>query len=356
MLDYVSMQEVVYGCIYRFIRFFVKRICFFVQFICGKPRDLESAIVVGHGLLGVTQALKLPVYIGSVKQSLQPVEVYDLTFANPLTFAAYESNLRLLNLFFRLGIGGGCYKTMMVDSRLGNARPRIQEIKYNNNVALVNAMGLPGYGAKASIDAILASELCEYGRPLGLSLGGESPLEYVDTFNVYDQVIGANTYPFYYEINMSCPNTDKGKQLAQDVTLLADILTLLRQKTKRVISVKVSPDQPLEQLHLIADMLTGYESMILNIGNTQLKTCEQLGLPPQALSRGAGGLSGRPLFEKTAQLVGQLNQHNVVLLATGGIDDSAKVRHVLDQGASLVGMASALVFNPYCIPKMLKQL
>ena len=232
------MQEIIFGFGYKLIRYLAKCWCYVYQFITRKPRDLESVVLFGHKLITRCKQMHVPLYIGNAKpNTLHEVHIHDLTFANPITFSAYEAHIDLLTLFFRLGIGGGCFKTMMPQPRLGNKRPRLQEVRINETPALLNAMGLPGKGAQHAIDEILSSALLTYNRPLGLSIGGESLDEYKETFSIYNNVINHHLHPFYYEINMSCPNTDKGKQLSEDITILEQLIQFMRQETQRVISV-----------------------------------------------------------------------------------------------------------------------
>jgi dihydroorotate dehydrogenase len=42
----------------------------------------------------------------------------------------------------------------------------------------------------------------------------------------------------------------------------------------------------------------------------------------------------------------------VPILATGGISTMPQVKALQDQGALLMGMATAVVQDPYCIPRM----
>jgi dihydroorotate dehydrogenase len=345
-----------YSFVYKSVRLLVKSVMYSIQFFTNKPKDLEDAVLFGHKLL-----YKLTTYNliwspninlnNSLKRS-----IYDLNFDNPLTFASYESNLCLLSFFYKLGISGGCYKTMMNNSRDGNSRPRLQEVLVNRRNCLINAMGLPGPGASSAIKSIIKSSLLTYNRPLGLSLGGESPAGYYDSFLAYNTVIDDMSYPFYYELNISCPNTEKGKHLTSNIELLESLVKKIRRSTNRVISVKVSPDQTNYQIQQIADMLLQFDCIIMNAGNTQFKSTSQVELKKGSISIGGGGLSGDALFNRTKEMIVVLAPFKLPIIATGGISSYSQVKTCLDSGANLIGMATALVFNPYCIPKILKQL
>jgi len=356
MLHYFLVMISFYSFVYKAIRFLIKHIVYIIQKLKNKPKDLEDVVLVGHNFLDKLMTYNLVPIPNIKKNKSLKRSIYDLEFDNPLTFSSYESNLMLLSFFYKLGIAGGCYKTMMTTSREGNKRPRLQEVTIDNRDCLINAMGLPGPGASSTIKSILNSSLLSYKRPLGLSIGGESPTEYYDTFLNYNSVISNLNYPFYYELNISCPNTEKGKHLTSNIELLEQLVSNIRKSTKRVISIKLSPDQTKQQIQQTAEMLTKFDSIIINAGNTQFKSTVEVGLKKYDISIGGGGLSGDALFKRTKEMLDLLTPFNLPIIATGGISSYSKVKSCLDSGASLVGMATALALNPYCIPKILKQL
>ena len=355
MVHYFLMWINLFGYCYKNIRCCIKIIIFTARKLVFKPNDLEGVVKSGHILLKLSKPT-WPVIkqLTRSKKANNQVEIYDLKFENPLTFAAYESNIDLLSFFLELGIGGGCYKTMMTQPRSGNPRPRLQEVMIDNQPSLINALGLPGKGAKETIKQVLSSSLLTYRRPLGLSIGGDNSDDYRQTFMTYENHIKDMNYPFYYELNISCPNTDSGQCLADNHDELSGLLKELRTHTNRVISVKISPDQANHEITALADMVCQYDRLIINAGNTTYRSCSELGLSNKAISRGGGGLSGPSLLPRTLELIRLLKEFKCPIMATGGIHSEASVRACLTEGASLVGMATALVMNPFVIPKILK--
>jgi len=51
-----------------------------------------------------------------------------------------------------------------------------------------------------------------------------------------------------------------------------------------------------------------------------------------------------------------LSQFKIPILSTGGIGELSQVEVLLDCGVQLIGMATALVQNPYVVPMMNAQL
>ena len=124
----------------------------------------------------------------------------------------------------------------------------------------------------------------------------------------------------------------------------------MRDRTEQVIAVKLSPDQDDETLLNYVECLSSFEKVFVNVGNTQFHSKTELGLPEFALSREGGGVSGSFLFERTARMVELLFDQGIPVMATGGASNGAQVQHLLDLGASLVGVATGVVCDPYMIP------
>ena len=350
------MRRQVISTLYRLTRFLVKRHYFFWQPIFGKTKDLETIQEFGKKNIGfLTKGVFKKYSTFHSPKKLETI-VHDLTFSSPLTFAAYEAHLPLLTWFMQLGIGGGCIKTMMTEPRNGNQRPRLQEINYKGTKTLINALGLPGKGVKKQFQDLKNSNLFSFNRPMGLSIGGHKRQEYEDSFMAYHSFIQQLSFPFYYEVNISCPNTDEGQDLSKNLNQLEKLLVFMRHHTDRVISVKLSPDQANQQIRDTADLISHFKKMVINCGNTQRHSCESVGLKQSALSIGMGGLSGAHLFPRTLEMIHLLKPFNVALMATGGIDCVDKVKAVQSEGAQLIGMATALVFDPTVIVKINHQL
>lgn len=351
------MREHLLSAIYHLIRNRTKASIFATQKKQNKHQNLEEVVESGRASLELFQSIALFKQLTTFTPPKNlKTQVYDLEFPSPVTFAAYESHLHLLDLFLSIGAGGGCIKTTMVNDRPGNTRPRLQEVVYQGHKSLINALGLPGKGAQATVDNVLSSALLDYQRPLGFSIGGESIQEYEATFDIVQQAITNHTHPFYYELNISCPNTDEGQNLLNHPEEIGKLLARMRSKTDRVIAVKVSPDQTDAALCTIAEIIKPVPNIMINAGNTHFKTCKEAGLPSTAITRGGGGLSGPACFERTLAMCKTLAPFNLPIMSTGGIDSAEKVKALQEAGATLVGLATALVFNPFIINKIHRDL
>ena len=316
------------------------------------PKDLERAIIIGDNLNHLLMnspfryffKFKIPVNIDT--------KLYDLSFPSPLIAASFKDDVSSLYQWQLMGLGGMTYKTVLKSPSDGNKRPRIQEIKYNGGYGLLNSLGLPTKGVEYFVNHLENKKLLSFNRPIGISIGGNSEEEYLEVFrSVHSKVASSSFNQFFYEINISCPNTDDGKCLSDDIQGLSALLNNMRASCSNVIIVKVSPDNTKENILEICEALSVVEKCAINLGNTKYITAESVGLNQKTFSKEGGGLSGSGLFETTLKHVELVSSRfNIPIIATGGISSYNDVQAVLGKGATLAGMASQLVIDPFQIP------
>lgn len=317
----------------------------------GRPRDLEEAVEIGDARLafvrrrlGILNKFPIPQDIGSY--------IHDLYFPSPIIFSSFKDDIDAMGMWLDLGVGGGVFKTAMEDARQGNARPRLQEIIVDGQECLINAMGLPGKDARAKIGLLENSGLFKYRRPLGFSVGGSSIDEYMRVFtlsnNARKRVMADDPKTqVFFEINISCPNTAEGQDMARHPSLLAELLKNMRYVTDGVIGVKLSPDFDDVKLRTLAETVACVEKTYVNLGNTSYRSREAVGLDATTFAMQGGGLSGSPLYARTFSMVHAVRPVRIPIVATGGVQNHMEVLALLRSGASLVGMVTALVCDPY---------
>ena len=322
-----------------------------------QDRDLESIVDFGDKNL-----IRINNYFGSLAFNFEipgglDTDLFGLKFQSPLVAASFKSEQGLLDIWMKLGLGGATYKTIMKNERIGNNRPRLQQVRLERSQCLVNALGLPGSGVEAFTSEILDSSLWEYNRPLGISVGGEDLDEYLSNFNKIEKSINGNVPDMYfYELNISCPNTESGNCVGDDLVSLEKLVDHVRENCSSVISLKISPDWSDNHLKSIGDIVRAKDKILVNAGNTQFRTINDLGLKKGQLPRNGGGLSGVSIFPRTLKMIHIFKDLNISIMATGGISTVHHLRAAKNAGATLFGMATALIMDPYCIPKINYQL
>ena len=150
------------------------------------PRDLERAIIFGDALNHLLMISPLKYLF---KFSIPPnikATLYDLQFESPLISASFKDDVSSLLQWQLVGIGGITYKTVLKSPSEGNLRPRIQEVNYKGDYAILNSLGLPTKGVRKFITSLDNKKMTDFNRPIGISIGGNSPEEYFVVFKEID--------------------------------------------------------------------------------------------------------------------------------------------------------------------------
>ena len=177
----------------------------------------------------------------------------------------------------------------------GNPKPRL--FRLSEDAAAINRFGFNNDGAKA-IAARLAVR--PKGIPVGLNLGANKESEdRARDFAVVLELCG----PFidFATVNVSSPNTEKLRDLQGKDALAALLHGVMETRaalpTPIPIFLKIAPDLDDRALADVAEVATssGVDAIIAT--NT---TLDRTGLLSRHASE-AGGLSGRPLFDKSTR-------------------------------------------------------
>ena len=340
---------------YRSARFIITKTLYFFQALFFRPKDLESAVIGGDSFLSTISIIGAPFFNFKIPSG-NDIEVFGLEFPSPLVAASFKSETEILNIWLQMGLGGAIFKTIMKNERLGNKRPRLQDASLAGEKGLLNSMGLPGKGIEYFAAEIADLSLWNFDRPLGVSVGGDSIFEYVESVNRIEGTLKNKSISYFYELNVSCPNTINGQTIGDDPLELEKLLNKLRSNMRKPISVKVSPDLSNETLIHIGEICSGINQVFINAGNTQYKKSIDVGVETKHFIGEGGGFSGPALFDRTLEMVKLFSDFDFPIMATGGISKIHHIEAAKENGASLFGLATALVLDPYCVPKINKRL
>jgi dihydroorotate dehydrogenase len=169
---------------------------------------------------------------------------------------------------------------------------------------------------------------------------------------ISDYVAGIDAFAdvaSYFTINVSSPNTPGLRDL-QQATALNELLSRVleareRAPVRRPLLLKIAPDVSLEELDDIVRVARdrGIDGMI--VSNTTVSRPASL---VSSYAKEGGGLSGRPLFDLSTQMLREAHRRvegQFPLIGVGGIDGPQAALAKLDAGATLVQLYSALVFD-----------
>ena len=286
-----------------------------------------------------------------------PVPIGPLHFPNPLGMAAgFDKDARVVSGLATLGFGHVEVGTLTPRPQAGNPRPRI--FRLPGDAALINRMGFPNGGVEAAVPRLRALA----GRRdcvLGVSLGKQKETPLDEAAADYITVMRA-VYPYagYLAVNISSPNTPGLRELQGGSyldALLAALVAENRQLAARAgiaprpLWVKIAPDLNSDELDEVLSALLAAGADGIIAANT---TLARNGLRDARRSE-AGGLSGRPLRQRSTELIAAIHQRTggaLPIIGVGGVATADDVRAKLDAGAAVVQLYSALIYGGPGLP------
>ncbi len=285
--------------------------------------------------------------------SLCPVTVMGLTFPNVLGVAAgFDKDGRVVRGLAELGFGHIEVGTLTPRPQVGNPRPRLFRIPRDG--ALINRLGFPNEGVASAVPRLAGSRRLRGEARLGVSLGKQKETPLDQAVGDYIEVMRA-VYPYadFLSVNVSSPNTPGLRQL-QGSRYLSALLRELQGEGKflaeslgisrRPLLLKIAPD--LERRELDAILEAALQNAIDGIIATNT-TVSRDGLADPRRHE-AGGLSGKPLRERSTRMIATIAEQTkgaLPLVGVGGVTSAADVREKLDAGASLVQLYTGLVYG-----------
>lgn len=276
------------------------------------------------------------------------MSLWGLDFPNPVGLAAgFDKNARVFEHLLAMGFGFVEVGGVTPRPQEGNPRPRV--FRLEEDLAIVNRMGFNNEGMDVAADRLAARR-----RPgiVGVNLGKNK--ETVDAARDYAALV-ERFAPLadFLTVNLSSPNTPGLRALQGKAPLLDVLAAALEARRKATkpgaksppLFLKIAPDlTPAERADIIEVALeTKIDGLV--VSNTTIER------PPTLESefrRESGGLSGRPLFNPSTQLLGKiykLSDGKIPLIGVGGVSSGAAAYAKIRAGASLVQLYTALVYR-----------
>ncbi|MCQ4631351.1 quinone-dependent dihydroorotate dehydrogenase [Shinella sp. CPCC 100929] len=270
-----------------------------------------------------------------------------LTFPNPLGMAAgYDKNADVPEALLRLGFGFTEIGTVTPRAQEGNPKPRIFRLVEDD--AVINRLGFNNAGHAAALERL---KTCRRDALIGVNIGANKD----SADRVADYVAGIRTFydvARYFTANISSPNTPGLRDLqAKDSlhALLSAVLAARAEEAARSgrqvpVFLKIAPDLTEEGLDDIAEVALAHPLDGLIVSNT---TLSREGLRDTRQAGEAGGLSGKPLFEKSTTVLAKMRRRvgeNLPLIGVGGVSSAETAAEKIRAGANLVQLYSCMVY------------
>ncbi|MDB6172052.1 MAG: hypothetical protein JWL59_1363 [Chthoniobacteraceae bacterium] len=278
--------------------------------------------------------------------------VFGVRFPNPVGLAAgFDKNAVALPAWEMLGFGFAEVGTITGRAQPGNPKPRIFRVPEIGG--LINRLGFNNDGADAV--AVRLRRLQNAGRwphiPVGINLGKSkvTPIEEAtsDYLLSFERL---HHFGDYFVLNISSPNTPNLRSL-QDSAALDELLgTIQRRNTdRRPLLIKIAPDlewEPIEEIIALAKehKLAGIIATNTTVDHSQVPVSR----------RQQGGLSGRPLRERSTQIVRFIAERtSLPVIAVGGVFSADDALEKFDAGALLIQLYTGFIYQG---PRLIREI
>lgn len=288
-------------------------------------------------------------------------QVFGLKFKNPVGLAAgFDKNAMYIDELSALGFGFIEIGTVTPLPQEGNPQPRLFRLKEDE--AIINRMGFNNDGVDAVVERLKKRESdIIIGGNIGKNKNTPNDKAIDDYVICFNKLFN---YVDYFVVNVSSPNTPNLREL-QEKDKLFEILNTLQQinikkEHPKPILLKIAPDlsenQLLDILSVINEAnIAGLISNNTTISREGLQTSEK-----EVEEIGAGGLSGKPITERSNEVLQFLienNKTNIPIIAVGGIMNAQDAKRKITMGAALVQIYSGFIYKgPELVKEIKKEL
>ncbi|KAB7531321.1 quinone-dependent dihydroorotate dehydrogenase [Flagellimonas olearia] len=299
--------------------------------------------------------------IFEVRNSKLEREVFGIKFKNPVGLAAgFDKDAKLYNEFSDFGFGFVEIGTLTPKPQPGNPKKRLFRLRQDK--AIINRMGFNNNGVFEAVEQLKKKHRVIVGGNIGknkVTHNDQAIKDYLICFEaLFDHVD-------YFVVNVSSPNTPGLREL-QDKEPLTNLLKKLKKQNgkqakksnlkEKPILLKIAPDLTNDQLLDIISIVKTTEIDGVIATNT---TISRAGLKSHLiLSEEKGGLSGKPLTQRSTEVIRFLAEKSnkaFPIIGVGGIHSPEDALEKLDAGADLVQLYTGFIYEgPALIKKINK--
>jgi dihydroorotate dehydrogenase len=300
----------------------------------------------------------------------RPMNLLGLNFKNPVGLGAgFDKNAEYLRELEVLGFGFVEIGTVTPKSQPGNDKPRV--FRLPKDQALINRMGFNNDGAETIAKRLKQWRYTEASSKkstpfiIGGNIGKNKVTPNEEAWKDYEICFTAlHPYVDFFVVNVSSPNTPGLREL-QEKDALKKILMHLQSLNKtyplsKPILLKIAPDLTWYQLDDVIDLASeiGLDGLVAT--NTTISRDNLTTSIKQMQSIGAGGLSGRPLEQRSTEVLEYIikkTKGNIPVIGSGGIFTAADAKKKIKAGASLIEVWTGFIYEgPVIVKKICNSL
>ena len=276
-------------------------------------------------------------------------QCFGLDFLNPVGLAAgFDKNASVVPALLKHGFGAVEVGTITPKPQKGNKRPRVFRLREDS--AVINRLGFNNEGLENAAQRLakIYPHTGIVGANIGPNRDSDDPIEdYRICFMRLAPLVD------YLVVNISSPNTP-GLRAWQGKNNLSRLVSTLQDKRASLISskggsipllIKLAPDIDEQSRADIASVAVKCKVDGLLISNTTVKRPASL---TSIKKQEPGGLSGRPLFKTSTNILADMYRRvngEIPLVGIGGVSSGEDAYIKIRAGAALVQLYTALIYK-----------
>lgn len=299
-----------------------------------------------------------------------PVNKFGLNFPNPVGIAAgMDKASEAVRGWESMGFGFMEIGGITEHAQEGNPKPRM--FRAGTERALVNRMGFnnPGSAAAAERLKYLHNKKRWPNMPVIANLGKSKITPLDEAGNDYATSL-TRLWPYVdmFVINVSSPNTPNLRELQHDEALEGVLKSCMEAQQKacekyggeggngegKPVLIKIAPDLTDSELSIIINTARKGGCAGIVATNTTLSRPETPNVSAEKVFLETGGMSGMPLAKRSTEVIrfiADATDGQWPIIGVGGVFNAEDAWEKIINGASLVQLYSAMVFEGPSIAK-----
>lgn len=267
------------------------------------------------------------------------IELCGIKLRNPVLAASgtFGYGIEFASVVDLNKLGGIVTKGLSLEPIRGNPAPRL----YETAAGMINSVGLQNVGVRAFTRDKLP-KLRRFSVPIFVNAFGHSVEDYFEVVRILEDAEGLAAY----ELNVSCPNTEKGGMFfSSDPALLSELVRRVRRAAKRPLIVKLSPN--VARIEPFAKAAEEAGADAISLVNTFVSLAIDVTTRRPRIGAGFGGLSGPAIKPIALRMVFEAAQAvKIPVIGLGGIASGEDAAEFLIAGAQAVQVGTANFIDP----------
>ena len=276
------------------------------------------------------------------------VEIAGVKFKNPVFTASGTCGFgrEYLPYYSLSKIGAVTTKGLCLNPKEGNKPPRVAETP----AGMLNSIGLQNPGVKYFIENELPN-IKKYDTKIIANIFGSNIEEYCKTAEIL-----SGTDIDMLEVNISCPNLEKGKggiyfgtdpKLAEEITK-----SVKKYAAKKPVAVKLSPN--VTDIAEIARAVENGGADCISMINTLIGMRIDIKTKRPVLKNNTGGLSGAAIKPVAVRMIWEVKKSvKLPIIGMGGVYNGDDAVELMLAGASAVAVGTASFNDPKTVLKVI---